>query len=95
MEKLRVNRRQIRVRPIVRYAITDYAAPTGGPLWIGEFANADAANRVAQALAYQLRGTDPDTPIFLEAARQLRIDVQQGPAHPRPTVRYVLSEEAA
>ena len=89
------NRRQIRVRPIVRYAITDYAAPSGGPLWVGEFASASAANRVAQAIAYQLRGTDPDSAVYLEAARQLRIDVEHGPDHPRPTVRYVLHEETA
>ena len=90
-----LNRRQLRVKPVVRYIVTDYAAPSGGPVWVGEFASAEAANRVAQALVYQLRGTNPDTSIFLEQARQLRIDVERGPERPRPTIGYVLHEEAA
>jgi hypothetical protein len=81
------NHREIRVRPIVRYVVTDYRRQTSTAL--GEYASVVSANLVASALAYQARSLASE-PVELELSRSLRIETIRGPSAPRPTVRYEL-----
>lgn len=85
--------REIRVKPVVRYLLTDFIAigdkRTHEPL--GEFSSASAANRIGAALAYQARLQAGATVVY-EPARTLRIDAVRGPGQPHPAVRWELRE---
>lgn len=85
--------REIRVRPIIRYAITDYVidGPTRRSVPLGEFDSVGAANRIGAALCYEARVREGAETIF-EPARALRIDAVRAPGHPHPAVRWELRE---
>lgn len=85
--------REIRVRPVVRYALTDYTEEAGAQrsVPLGEYDNVTAANRVAAALAYEAR-VQGRAVVTLEPARALRIDTVRAPGHPHPAVRWELRE---
>ena len=82
--------REIRVRPVVRYIITEYnrdgnsarSNRTGA-----EFSNVNDANRIAELIA------EPGD--VLEPARALKIDWQRGPGEPKEAIKWVLSEVEA
>lgn len=89
--------REIRVRPIVRYTVTDFEEFSDGTkrsTSLGLYDNASAANRVAQALAYQAR-VGADQRVAYEPVRALRIDHVAGPRQPHAAVRWELREVAA
>lgn len=85
--------REIRVRPVIRYAITDYVEDAGvrRSIPLGEFDNVTAANRVAAALAYEARVRDRSR-VTLEPARALRVDAIRAPGLPHPAIRWELRE---
>ena len=85
------NRREIRVRPIIRYIVTDYDQRRSSAL--GEFPSVATANLVATAVAHRASALD-NLPIDVELCRPLRIEAIRGPEQPRPAVRYELREEA-
>ncbi len=87
--------REIRVRPIVRYALTDYSVDGDirRSVPLGEYDNVASANRVGAALAFEARVRDQATATF-EPARALRIDAVRAPASPHPAVRWELREVA-
>jgi hypothetical protein len=89
--------REIRVRPVVRYLVTEYLDAGDqyrrGTTQLGEFENVSSANRLASALAYQSRLQDEAETVF-EPARSLRIEVERGRGQPRPPVTYLLREVA-
>lgn len=87
------NQREIRVRPVVRYVLTQYDTAARGPVTMGEFDNAVAANVLAGALAHQARAVS-QSPVEIELCRPLRIDVIRGAGQPRPAVRYELRDHA-
>lgn len=83
--------REIRVRPVVRYIITDYTsdeqANAHSSVGLGMFDNAETANQVARAVANE-EGED----VVFEPARQLKIDWLRGPGEPKDAIRWELSE---
>ncbi len=86
--------REIRVRPVVRYIVTefscdeDYADQQSVPF--GEFDNVERANEVAASLASVAERDGRQ--VVLEPARKLRIDWTRGPDEPREAIRWELSE---
>lgn len=92
--------REIRVRPVVRYVLTDFQCDENygnqKSIALGEFENVDYANVVAYALATSAgREFGPDAVPVVEPARKLRIDWLRGPGEPQEAIRWVLSEVAA
>lgn len=87
--------REIRVRPVVRYVVTEYQDGNGrrGTVQLGEYNSVSAANQVAIALAYKSRIQDEAQTVF-EAARGLRIDTIRGDSAPKTAIRYTLREVA-
>lgn len=94
--------REIRVRPVVRYVVTDFQCNEDygdqKSISLGEFDNVESANLVANALAGMSRlpkgfGTHP--PIVVEPARRLKIDWTRGPGEPREAIRWHLIDEDA
>lgn len=81
--------REIRVRPVVRYIVTDYTLDdtSSSSVALGEFDNAAAANRIGALVAGDV-GQDA----VFEPARQLRIDWLRGPGEPKEAIRWELSE---
>jgi hypothetical protein len=88
--------REIRVRPVVRYIVTDFECDaefrSQSSTGRGEFDNARAANHVAKVLA-EHAGAHSDTPIHYEPARQLKIGWLRGPGEPQEAIRWELLEE--
>jgi hypothetical protein len=89
--------REIRVRPVVRYVITefeaDYDAP-GAPQHsysLGEFDNVVSANQLAELLANE-RNAHSDRRTIFEPARQLKIEWLRGPGEPMDAIRWELRE---
>lgn len=86
--------REIRVRPVVRYVVTEYHHaddPSGkrnsGSVAFGEFENVHMANTVAAAMHAQApSGT------VLEPARPLRIEWLRGPGEPKEAIRWELRD---
>lgn len=82
---------EIRVRPVVRYIVTEYIADddmrNGSSSGYGTFDNVHDANRVASALAAEAGET-----VNLEPARALKIDWLRGPDEPKEAIRWELSE---
>lgn len=89
--------REIWVRPVVRYLVTEYVDDGEqryrGTTEVGEFQSVAVANRLASALAYQSRLRDEAETRF-EPARGLRVEIVRGQGKPRPPVTYVLKEVA-
>lgn len=87
--------REIRVRPVVRYVITDYSMDedkgTSSSSPLGMFENVDSANRLAAALALDIAASGDPAPV-LEPARQLRIEWLRGPGEPKEAIRWELIE---
>lgn len=85
--------REIRVRPVVRYIVTDFSSDDDSrnqsSVGFGIFDNALQANMVAEALANHIKG--PPSPI-LETARQLRIDWKRRPGEAKEAIHWELSE---
>lgn len=88
------NYREIRVRPVVRYVVTDFSCDENydnqRSVPFGEFDNVERANAVAAALANIAESGGSQ--IVLETARKLRIDWTRGPGEPREAIRWELSE---
>ncbi len=88
------NYREIRVRPVVRYIVTDYQRdddslqPPQSQAY-GEFDNVGAANCVGQALATATPGA------IFESARMLRIHWLRGPGEPQQNIRWELEDPDA
>jgi hypothetical protein len=81
--------REIRVRPVVRYIITEYhhdENSAGSQGVSAEFSNVHDANKIAEMLA--------EPGVVFEPARGLKIDWQRGPGEPRDAIKWVLSEES-
>jgi hypothetical protein len=91
--------REIRVRPVVRYVVTDFTCDEDyknqRSIPYGEFDNVDRANAVAHALAEAETIADGFLDIVVEPARKLRIDWLRGPGEPREAIRWELSEPDA
>jgi len=85
--------REIRVRPVVRYVITEFLDDESrrGSSQIGEFNSASVANAIGDALAYRSRMLEKSHVTF-EPTRPLRIDAIRGEGKPRPSVEYRLRE---
>lgn len=87
------NYREVRVRPVVRYIVTDYELEDDGPnqsqrsTAYGVFDNVEAANRAGRAIAAETPGA------VFEPARALRIHWIRGPGEPKENIRWELSEE--
>lgn len=90
--------REIRVRPVVRYVVTDftcdddYGSQKSVPF--GEFDNVDRANVVAYALAEAEAAANGTPMCVVEPARKLRIDWLRGPGEPKEAIRWELTEVA-
>lgn len=86
--------REIRVRPVVRYIVTDFTADNDfrdqKSIEFGEFDNVDRANVVAHALADAALKEGPKP--VVETARKLRIDWLRGPGEPKESIRWELGE---
>ena len=81
--------REIRVRPVVRYIVTEYhqdEKSSGCEGVSAEFSNVRDANKVAEMLI----GARDN--VVYEPARELRIDWVRGPDEPKEAIRWVLSE---
>ena len=83
--------REIRVRPVVRYIVTDFSCDddygSQSSTQFGVFDNVESANTVAYALA-----ADEPAKIVVEPARKLRIDWLRGPGEPQEAIRWELTE---
>ena len=83
--------REIRVRPVVRYIVTDFSCDEDygdqKSVPFGEFDNVGRANTVAYALA----ASEPEKTV-VEPARKLRIDWFRGPGEPQEAIRWELTE---
>jgi hypothetical protein len=88
--------REIRVRPVVRYIVTDFTCDDDygnqRSIPFGEFDNVDRANTVAHALAEVETIADGFLDIVVEPARKLRIDWLRGPGEPKEAIHWELSE---
>jgi hypothetical protein len=89
--------REIRVRPVVRYIITEYTYENEGwpyskSIEFGEFDNVDRANVVAYALAEADAAINEGSMAVVEPARKLRIDWTRGPGEPKEAIQWHLSE---
>lgn len=89
--------REIRVRPVVRYVVTDFQCDEDcgdqKSIAMGEFDNVDYANVVAYALATSVgHEFGPDAVPIVETARKLRIDWLRGPGEPKEAIRWDLIE---
>jgi hypothetical protein len=89
--------REIRVRPVVRYIVTDYScdddANTQSSVALGIFDNASLANRVGEAVASSTQSPEyGGTPVIFEPARQLKIDWLRASGDPKEAIRWELSE---
>jgi len=86
---------EIRVRPVVRYVLTDFTASDDmreqSSVALGTFDNAALANRVGDAVVGDLR-RHTDQPIVFEPARQLKIHWLRGPDEPKEAIRWELEE---
>jgi hypothetical protein len=84
---------EIRVKPIVRYQISDYevVGNTRKSVALLICESAGAANRVASAIARAAR-MDNAGDVLFEPVRPLRIDVMRGPGNPRAATYYELRE---
>jgi hypothetical protein len=88
--------REIRVRPVVRYIVTDFTTDDDHrnqkSIEFGEFDNVDRANVVAYAMAEAEAAVNGSPMAIVEPARKLRIDWLRGPGEPREAIRWELSE---
>ena len=88
--------REIRVRPVVRYVVTDYTAgddnSTAQSIPFGEFDNVERANVVAYALAEAEAAANGSPEPVVEPARKLRIEWLRGPGEPKEAIRWELRE---
>lgn len=88
--------REIRVRPVVRYIVTDFTCDDDygnqKSIAFGEFDNVDRANVVAYALAEVEAAANGCKEAIVEPARKLRIDWLRGPGEPKEAIRWELSE---
>lgn len=91
--------REIRVRPVVRYIVTDYNEDDAGKhtsIEFGQFDNVHRANVVAYAMAEaeaMVDGTSPKLGVIVEPARALKIHWLRGPGEPKEAIRWELVEE--
>ena len=82
---------EIRVRPVVRYIVTEYKADddmrnaSSSPF--GVFDSVHDANRVAEAMAVQAGDG-----VNVEPARALRIDWNREPGAPKESIWWTLHE---
>lgn len=92
--------REIRVRPVVRYIITEYTHDDGAnsqssQSW-GEFDNCHKANVMANSMRYAEHhmgggvAVGPET--VVEEARPLRIEWNRAPGAPREDIYWTLEE---
>jgi hypothetical protein len=90
--------REIRVRPVVRYIVTDFTCDDDygnqRSIPFGEFDNVDRANVVAYALAEAEAAANGTKETVVEPARKLRIDWLRGPGEPKEAIRWELTEVA-
>jgi hypothetical protein len=88
--------REIRVRPVVRYVVTDFTCDDDygnhRSIPFGEFDNVDRANVVAYALAEAEAAANGSKEAVVEPARKLRIDWIRGSGEPKEHIRWELSE---
>lgn len=88
--------REIRVRPVVRYIVTDFTCDEDygnqKSIPFGEFDNVDRANVVAYAMAEAEATANGTAMAIVEPARKLRIDWIRGPDEPQEAIRWELSE---
>jgi hypothetical protein len=88
--------REIRVRPVVRYIVTDFTADDDyqnqKSIEFGEFDNVERANVVAYAMAEAEAAANGSQMAIVEPARKLRIDWLRGPDEPKEMIRWELSE---
>jgi hypothetical protein len=88
---------EIRVRPVVRYIVTDFTADDDfgnqKSIEFGEFDNVDRANVVAYALAEAEAGANGSPEALVEPARKLRINWLRGPGEPKEAIHWELREE--
>lgn len=88
--------REIRVRPVVRYIVTDFTCDDDyknqKSIPFGQFDNVDRANVVAYALAEAEAAANGSKEVVVEPARKLRIDWLRGPGEPQENIRWELSE---
>lgn len=82
--------REIRVRPVVRYIVTDFQCDddmkNAQSQGYGIFENAHDANKIGELLA-----EETDACVF-EPVRPLKIDWLRGPNEPLESIRWVLEE---
>lgn len=96
--------REIRVRPVVRYIVTDYRSEvtadgksTSSSEGCGEFPSAEAANKVGFALWHMAQGECSDLgnmPVF-EPSRNLRLEWDRPPGAPQHAIRWTLIDDGA
>ncbi len=88
--------REIRVRPVVRYIVTDFECSddmrSQSSTSLGLFDNAKLANRVAEAVVDDARA-HTDQSVEFEPARQLKIEWLRGPGEPKEAIRWELIDQ--
>jgi hypothetical protein len=93
---MKMSYREIRVRPVVRYVVTDFECndefTAQSSTSLGSiFENVESANRVAKLLAADAMAHG-DQHIVYEPARALRIEWLRGPGEPQEAIRWELRE---
>ena len=88
--------REIRVRPVVRYIVTDFSCDDDfrnhKSVEFGEFDNVNRANVVAFALAEAEGAANGSPEPLVEPARGLRIEWIRGPGEPKEAIYWELRE---
>lgn len=82
---------EIRVRPVVRYVVTEYRqyeGTRGSSVSLGEYDNVDLANHIGKLVADSRLGAK----VVFEPARSLRIEWIREPGAPQETIRWALHE---
>lgn len=89
--------REIRVRPVVRYIVTDFSCDdeyqNQKSIEFGEFDNVERANLVAYSLG--TRASADISSVVVEPARKLKIGWLRGPGEPQEAIRWELIDEDA